>query len=163
MKKREMARKATVMLLTTTMLILIGCKATSKEKIEKPVEQEFVEMAEGNNNEIKGQSEIYYDNNVIKSTGEDFQGIVDTMSYQILPVENSYIFKIDREPFMLKAEFMFERKGSSLSFIVDLLNGEIMEKKMDSTDERIINLTDEEILDLANTIKRMNVVITDWP
>lgn len=158
-----MARKAGFILLMTTMFILIGCKDTSKEKTQKPVEQEFVEMAEENNNEIKGQSEIYYDNEVIKSTGEDFQGIVNTMSYLILPMENSFIFRIERDPFMLKAEFMFRKDGGSLSFIVDLLNGEIIEKEIDSVNEKITNLTDEEILDLANNIKRINLAIADWP
>ncbi len=138
-----------------------GCNLLTEQ--ENPIETEvdFVESSE--DKEELTSIEINYDSEKLEEWGYGFEGIINTKSYKLLPLDHYFTFELIRSTNIMSANFKFKSDSNeTISFIVDLEKSIVVEKKINTEQSNIKEISDEEIIDIANSIKRMYEPLTDW-
>lgn len=161
---RMMKRVSALIIISIIFLFLPGCKSITSETPKKQVEVEFEESIEKTEKEEEiNYAEVDFDNEELHVWGVGFEAMNNTKAYQIFPVKNTFDFKIIRSTNILIAEILYQSKSEeSLNFSVDLGKNEVIEKNVKVVKFDSSELTDDEILDIANSIKRRYLPFTDW-
>lgn len=156
-----MKKKIGIIFFSMILLLTSGCNLLTKQKDTVETEVNFAEGSE-NVEEMKS-IEINYDSEKLEGWGYGFEGIINTKSYKLLPLDHYFTFELIRSTNIMSANFKFKSdRNETLSFIVDLEKKVVVEKKINTEQSRINKISDEEVIDIANSIKRMYEPLTDW-
>lgn len=129
-----------------------------------PVLNQIISSYDLMEREEKGtQYELVYDKNALHAYGKNYIGILQTVSYSILPEKNVFDFNLVRGDEILTVEIVFpSSEKESLYFVVDLINNKVLHKAINEGEYQLSEITDEEFIDMAISIRRMTVPLTDW-
>lgn len=107
--------------------------------------------------------EIAYDEDKLHAYGRNYEGISNTLSYNILPKENIFDFELRRHTEILTAEIVFPSADKdALYFVVDLLEKKVLSKTIYDTEFQLSGITDEELIDMALSMKRLSIGVPKW-
>lgn len=108
-------------------------------------------------------SEVSYDFEKLHAYGKNFTGIINTNSYQIIPQKNSFDFVLTRDIKVLTAEIRFSpSENDLLHFVVDLSEKKVIDKTIVESKDRLSKIKDHELIDMAESISRMTIPLTNW-
>lgn len=107
--------------------------------------------------------EIAYDAEKLHAYGINYEGIANTLSYNSLPKENVFDFVLTRDTEILTAEIVFPSSDKdALYFVVDLLEKKVKNKIIFETKYQLNGVTDEELIDMAISMKRLSIWAPEW-
>ena len=156
-----MQKKVRIVILISMLLFIPGCGAVEEKPPIKQVQVDFEEAEEIQ--EPGSKAEINFDREKLQGYGVGFLGIRNTISFEIIPLDNKFDLEIQRAPNVLKANFNFGSEyKDTLSFVVDLEKNELIEKTIETSEFALSNLSDSDILDLAHSMKRMYEPLANW-
>lgn len=157
-----MKKKIWLLLCIATLLFVSGCNLFKDEASTKKTEVVFAENSQENEDPISS-IEIDFDSKKLEGWGVGFEGLVNTNSYKILPLNHYFDFEIMRDTDIVSANFTFKSdEKETLSFVVNLEDNKVVEKNITSKELNLDQITDEEITDIAYSIKRMYKPLTGW-
>ena len=136
--------------------------------ISHPVEDSWIDTVEAAVHKIENESsggryQVAYDEEKLYAYGVNYSGVIGSNSYSLLPKENVFDFELTREPEILTAEIVFpSSEKDAMYFSVNISNGTVLHKHISETEQELSRITDEELIDIAVSMKRISREVTDW-
>jgi hypothetical protein len=110
-----------------------------------------------------GRYQVAYDEEKLHAYGKNYHGIIGSLSYNRLPKENLFDFELTRDPEILTAEIVFpSSEKEAIYFSVNLSQGIVLHKSIAATELELSQISDEVLMDIAVSMKRISRGITDW-
>lgn len=136
--------------------------------ITNPIEGSWFENVEAAVHKIENEStggryQVAHDEEKLHAYGVNYSGVIGSNSYNLLPKENVFDFELTRDPEILTAEIVFpSSEKDAIYFSVNISKGTVLHKTISETDLELSNITDEELIDIAVSMKRISRGVTDW-
>ena len=136
--------------------------------ITNPIEGSWFQNVEAAVHKIENESsggryQVSHDEEKLHAYGVNYSGVFGSNSYNLLPKENVFDFELTREPEILTAEIVFpSSEKDAIYFSVNISKGTVLHKTISVTDLALSNITDEELVDIAVSMKRISRGVTDW-
>lgn len=136
--------------------------------ITNPIEGSWFENVDAAVHKIENESaggryQVAHDEDKLHAYGVNYNGIIGSISYNLMPKENVFDFELTRDPEILTAEIVFpSSEKDAIYFSVNISKGTVLHKTISETELEISKITDEELIDIAVSMKRISRGVTDW-